>query len=108
MPEVLAIIIAITGLFSTCCGLILTIRSIKKTSPGEEMKNWRKETDGKLDNDHRRLNHLEKDYEKMSEYDRLILRSFKGLLNHLSTGNHTDTMKELIKTIDEYLIDNNR
>jgi len=104
MSEILAIIITIAGLISTCSGLILTFRNIKKTSPSAELKTWQAETDAKLDNDNRRLNHLEKSFDKMEELDRIMLRSVKGILGHLSTGNHTEVMNKQIKEIDNYLI----
>lgn len=105
MPTWLTIMIAIIGLFSTCCCLVLTIRSIKSTSPGEALRKQQKEILEKLDNDNRRLNHLERSSERMEELDRLLLRSVKGILNHLSTGNHTDSMREIIGSIDEFLIE---
>lgn len=104
MPAWLTIVIAIVGLFSTCCCLVLTIRNIKSSSPSEALRKQQKEILEKLDNDNRRLNHLERNSERMEELDRLLLRSVKGMLHHFSTGNHTDTMKELIGNIDEFLI----
>lgn len=105
MPIWLTIVIAIIGLFSTCCCLVLTIRNIKSTSPNAALRKWQKETSDKLDNDNRRLNHLERSFENAEELDRLLLRSVKGILHHLSTGNHTDEMKKIIGNIDGFLID---
>lgn len=104
MPNELAIIIGILGLISTCSGLILTFRNIKKTSPSTELKTWQKETEEKLDNDNRRLANLEKSFNKIEEFDRVMLHSIKGILSHLSEENHTDKMNGLIKEIDDYLI----
>lgn len=104
MPTELAIIISIVGLISTCLGLVLTYRNIKSTSPSEALKKWQKETDKKLDSDNKRLGRLEKMFEENKELDRIVLRSFKGILQHLSEGNHTNIMKELSKDIDDFLI----
>jgi len=104
MSEILAICIAIAGLISTCSCLILTFRNIKKTSPSAELKAWQAETDAKLDNDNRKLNHLEKKFDTMEDLDRIMLRSVKGILGHLASGNHTEVMNGLIKEIDTYLI----
>jgi hypothetical protein len=104
MPIVITIIISATGFVSTICGLILTFRSIKATSPGEAQKKWQKGVDAKLDNDNRRITHLERSLERTEELNRLLLRSVKGVLDHLATGNHTSQMNALIKNIDEFLI----
>ena len=55
MPIALTIVMSVTGLVSTLCGLVLTFRSIKATSPGEALRQWQMETTVKLDNDNRRL-----------------------------------------------------
>lgn len=104
MPDILVIIIAIAGLASTCCALVLSYRNIKKTSPSTELKIWKAETEAKLDNDNRRLSNLEKSFSKIEEFDRVMLHSIKGILSHLSEEKHTDKMTGLIKEIDDYLI----
>ena len=51
----------------------------------------------KLDNDNKRLNMLEDDTKQ-------ILLSVNELLQHSIDGNHTDTLKQRKKEMDEYLI----
>ena len=87
-----------------CGNLILSARNIKKTSPGAALDEWKKAVDNKLDNDLRRLNAVERNFERIEQHEVIMLRSMKGILEHLREGNHSNNMKELGVQIDEFML----
>ncbi|MFP3156345.1 hypothetical protein LQZ18_18355 [Lachnospiraceae bacterium ZAX-1] len=57
-----------------------------------------------LDNDNGRLNRLESSNIQTNEFQRMCLRTMKGMLQHLRSGNHTEQMEALEGEIDDFLI----
>jgi hypothetical protein len=75
-----------------------------KTRRETPFKDWRKEVDGKLDNDHHQLRQHERELTTSAEFQRVILRALKGILLHEADGNSTDELRKISIEIDTFLI----
>jgi hypothetical protein len=74
----------------------------------DAFEKWKDNVDDKLDRDYRSINRAGKKIDRHQDFERLMLRSMLGVIEHLATGNHTDKLKEISKQINEYLIDDRR
>ena len=73
-----------------------------------DLEKWKESVDGKLDNDYRFINSAGRKIDRHQEFERLMLRSMLGVIEHLATGNHTEKLKDISKQINEYLIGDRR
>lgn len=73
-----------------------------------ELDEWKKAVDEKLGRDYRSINRVEKQMTHRQGFERIMLASMKGILNHLAEGNHSDMMKKISCDIDEYLLSRHR
>ena len=70
----------------------------------EALETWKVRVDDKLDRDYRSINRAGKKIDRHQDFERLMLRSMLGVIEHLATGNHTEKLKDISKQINEYLI----
>jgi hypothetical protein len=74
----------------------------------KENQEWKRNIDDRLDRDFYRINEFEKQFKRHGDFEYIMLSSMKGILNHLSAGNHTQQMQEISRRIDDYLMDTKR
>lgn len=65
----------------------------------DEHEEWLKRIDKKLDNDNKRLGHIEQSY-------KIVLRALYALLQHGIDGNNTKNMQDVLRDLQDYLINN--
>ena len=101
MPDYESFQTTVTTLVAICAIIIAfwNVWKIKKeaTKPSEERVRRLEDVEEHLDNDNRRLKDLE-------EASRLNLRAQLVIIDHLTTGNHTDQLKGVKEDIQKYLI----
>ena len=69
-----------------------------------EYEAWRKCVDTKLDSDNRRINHLTDGQESNLEYQRVSLKTLKGITAIVAKNDDSGEARKLISEIDEFLI----
>ena len=115
MPEFFVILAAVLSLIATTISIIVGYGTIKQrkadpdTKRWEDWDNWRRNTDerlltidGKLDNDNRRFKKVEKEAEDNREFQRIMLKSMKGII--AAAGPANEEMRRVSEEIDEFLI----
>lgn len=104
--EILTAVLAVAGGISTVCAagnwIVKLVKVVKAPNAKQdrdiqELKEWRKGVDEKLDNDNRRLN-------KSAESDRITQRALLALLAHGIDGNHQKQMEEAKEELQNHLI----
>jgi hypothetical protein len=71
-----------------------------------EFEEWKTEVDDKLDRDYHSINRAGKKIDRHQEFERLMLRSMLGIIEHLVSGNHKENLQEVSRQINNYLIGN--
>jgi hypothetical protein len=74
----------------------------------KEYRKWKENIDDRLDRDFYWINAFEKQFRRHGNFEYIMLSSMKGVLTHLSAGNHTQQMQEISRRIDEYLMNAKR
>jgi hypothetical protein len=69
-----------------------------------DFEKWKESVDEKLDRDYRSINRAGKEIDRHQEFERLMLRSMLGIIEHMAEGNHAEKLKDISKQINEYLI----
>jgi hypothetical protein len=109
MPTEIAILIAALGAVSTALSILNAARTAKRTSPQTErwgkLEAWQKSVNDKLDADKRTLDKHGRAIDDSEDFQRIMLRSVKGILEHLESGNHSEEMRKIVRQIDEFLIE---
>ena len=104
--EILTAVLAVAGGISTIGAAgnwlvklvqVLKAPNAKQDRDIQDLKEWRKGVDEKLDNDNRRLN-------KSAESDRITQRALLALLAHGIDGNHQKQMEEAKEELQNHLI----
>jgi len=88
--------IAIMGFLVLLGNVIKTIKDWRK--PGMSEQEWRREVDGKLDKDDKRIESLE-------EGNKVICKALIALLSHEINGNSNDKLQKALEALNEYLIE---
>jgi hypothetical protein len=70
----------------------------------EAFGKWRNDVDDKLDRDYHSINRAGKKLDRHQGFERIMLLSMLGIIEHLTTGNHTEKLNDISKQINEYLI----
>jgi hypothetical protein len=70
----------------------------------EAFEKWKDGVDDKLDRDYRSINRAGKKIDRHQDFERIMLRSMLGIIEHLATGNHTEKLQDISEQINEYLI----
>jgi hypothetical protein len=108
------IVTAVTPVLALCATVISVVVGYgtikqRKDAPNEKRwagyEEWKAHVDECLNHDNRKIGHFEREFDKSDDFQRIMLRSIKGVLDHLASGNHGEDMKEIIKQIDTFLID---
>ena len=76
--------------------VIKVIKDWKK--PHEDLSEWRRKIDEKLDSDNRRIKHLE-------EGNKVKCRALMALLSHEINGNSNDKLQSALSDLNDYLIE---
>jgi hypothetical protein len=109
MPTEIAILIAALGAVSTALSILNSARTAKRTSPQaerwRELDEWKKGINDKLAADKRSLDKHSRAIDDSEGFQRIMLRSVKGILEHLESGNHSEEMRKIVRQIDEFLIE---
>jgi hypothetical protein len=133
MPEFYQAASMLLGLAATAISLLVGWGTLKarRDEPSEkrwaDLDKWRKDTDEwrrridssfTEDNGERwdsyererektmhQIAQLERLLEQSADFQIVMLKSIKGMLSHMSTGNDVGLMKALDKEIDEFLLD---
>lgn len=117
MPTFFTTLAAILSLVATVTSITVALGTIKqrKNEPNEkrwtELTDWRLEVDEhflsvdkKLDSDNRRLKRMDDEHAQNRDFQRIMLKSMKGIIDASSTGNPNDAMRQISAEIDEFLI----
>lgn len=101
MPDYDAVQITMTTILAFCAILVAiwsAYKVIKEArQPSEERLKRLSDVEEHLDNDNKRLKDLE-------EATKLNLKAQLAIIDHLTTGNHTEQLKGVKEEIHEYLI----
>ncbi|MBR4711531.1 MAG: hypothetical protein IKP10_05815 [Clostridia bacterium] len=92
----LVVAAVLVGFVLAVWGLIDKIKSARK--PKDDLAQWQRETDTKLNQDKGRLDSLE-------DGQRVMLRGVNALISHEINGNSTDKLLRSQQEILDYLID---
>lgn len=92
----LVVAAVLVGFVLAVWGLIDKIKSARK--PKDDLAQWQRETDTKLNQDKSRLDSLE-------DGQRVMLRGVNALISHEINGNSTDKLLRSQQEILDYLID---
>jgi hypothetical protein len=68
------------------------------------LEKWKDDVDEKLDRDYRSINRADKRLGRHQDFERIMLRSMLGVIEHLASGNHADKLKDVSRQINEYLL----
>ncbi len=90
------VLLALAGVVVLIGNLIRTIKEWHK--PHEDFDQWRRSVDTRLQNDHERL-------ESMEKGNKVICRGILALLSHEINGNSTDKLKASQVEMTDYLIE---
>jgi hypothetical protein len=69
-----------------------------------DLEQWKNEIDEKLARDYHAINRAGRSIGRHQEFERIMLRSMVGVIDHLADGNHADKLQEISRQISEYLI----
>jgi hypothetical protein len=70
----------------------------------EALEKWKDDVDEKLDRDYHSINRADKRLGRHQDFERIMLRSMLGVIEHLASGNHADKLKDVSRQINEYLL----
>ena len=70
----------------------------------KHLEKWKDSTDDKLERDYRSINRADRKIDRHHEFERLMLRSMLGIVEHLASGNHAENLQRISKQINDYLI----
>lgn len=90
-------LLAICAFISAIWGVYKIIVELKK--PNEDLKTQVEKHGQLLDQDNKRLKHLE-------DLSKIQVKSNLAMINHMITGNGIDKMKEMRDEIQEFMIEN--
>lgn len=93
--DAVIVVLAVMAFVVLLGNFVKTLKGWKE--PRDEFENWRRDADGKLDRDNKRLNDLE-------DGNRVICRGILALLSHEINGNSDEALKESRTEITNYLI----
>jgi hypothetical protein len=65
---------------------------------------WKADVDDKLDRDYQSINRADRRIDRHQCFERLMLRSMLGIIEHMASGNHADKLRDISRQINEYLI----
>ena len=88
--------IAIMGFIVLIGNVVKTIKEWRK--PGMSEAEWRREVDGKLDNDNKRIASLE-------EGNKVVCKALIAMLSHEINGNSKEKLQEALSGLQNYLIE---
>ena len=90
------VMLAIMAFIVLIGNVIKTFKDWKK--PMNDIDKWRTEVDNKLDNDNRRLGHLE-------EGNKVKCKALMALLSHEINGNSSEKLQKALSDLNDYLIE---
>lgn len=99
-PEMLMTFLIVAAVL---VGFVLTVWSLidrvrKAREPHDELTQWRRDTNDKLQNDKKRIDSLERG-------QGVMLRGINAMISHELNGNSSDKLKQSQQEIMDYLID---
>lgn len=90
------VLLALMAFIVLIGSVIKTLRDWKK--PKDDIEKWRQEVDIKLDNDNRRIGHLE-------EGNKVKCKALMALLSHEINGNSSEKLQKALSDLNDYLIE---
>lgn len=96
MKDFVVVLLAIMAFIVLLGNAIKAIKEWRK--PVDDFDNWRNGVNEKLDNDNRRIAHLE-------EGNKVKCRALMALLSHEINGNSNDKLEKALSDINDYLIE---
>lgn len=90
------VLLALMAFIVLIGNVIKTLRDWKK--PKDDIEKWRQEVDIKLDNDNRRIGHLE-------EGNKVKCKALMALLSHEINGNSSEKLQKALSDLNDYLIE---
>ena len=90
------VLIAIMGFIVLIGNVVKTIKEWRK--PGMSEAEWRREVDGKLNNDNKRIASLE-------EGNKVVCKALIAMLSHEINGNSKEKLQEALSGLQNYLIE---
>ena len=96
IKDFVIVLVAILAFLVLLGNVIKTIKGWRE--PGMTEAEWRRDVDGKLDRDNRRIENLE-------DGNRVICKALIALLSHEINGNSSDKLQRALEALNEYLIE---
>ena len=90
------VLLALAGVIVLLGNVIKTIREWRR--PQDDLTAWRRSVDNRLQNDHERL-------EVMEKGNKVVCRGILALLSHEINGNSVDKLKASQSEMTDYLIE---
>lgn len=90
------VLLALAGVVVLIGNLVRTVKEWHK--PQDDLATWRRSVDTRLNNDHERL-------ESMEKGNKVICRGILALLSHEINGNSVDKLKSSQAEMTDYLIE---
>lgn len=96
IKDFIIVAVAILAFIVLLGNVIKTLRDWRK--PGMSEAEWRRDVDGKLDNDNKRIKSLE-------DGNRVVCKALMALLSHEINGNSNDKLQKALSDLNDYLIE---
>ncbi|MDR0862220.1 MAG: hypothetical protein LBN30_05555 [Oscillospiraceae bacterium] len=77
----------------------------ENTERWERFETWKAHVEEVLGRDTLKIDEHDEIFREIKRFERLMLKTQKGLIAHFQDGNHTNELKALTNEIDQYLID---
>lgn len=96
IKDFVIVAVAILAFVVLLGNVIKTLKDWRK--PGVSEAEWRRDVDGKLDSDNRRIKSLE-------DGNRVVCKALLALLSHEINGNSIDKLRNALLDLNDYLIE---
>lgn len=117
MPQFFVLLASALSLIATTVSILVGYSTLRqrKNAPGEkrlaDWESWRTQinehllsVDRKLDNDYRRLMQMDEQAIESREFQRIMLRSMKGILDISACDSANEGIRRISAEIDDFLI----
>ena len=99
LPQIKDFIIVAVAILAFIVLLGNVVKTLKEwRKPGVSEAEWRRDVDGKLDNDNKRIMSLE-------DGNRVVCKALMALLSHEINGNSNDKLQKALSDLNNYLIE---
>lgn len=99
LPQIKDFVIVAVAILAFIVLLGNVIKTIKEwRSPVMSEAEWRRDVNGKLETDHKRIKSLE-------DGNRVVCKALMALLSHEINGNSNDKLQKALSDLNDYLIE---